>query len=67
MLKTILQLKRTVSTINNLPMGWRELATRIGMKSGQLAQYHARKELAREKRHRCPQCLQSLREETKPQ
>lgn len=63
LLKTILKLKRTLSPLTLSPMGWREIAGRIGMKSAQLAQYHARKEMAGEKCHRCPTCLQKLAEE----
>jgi len=59
-LKTILKLKRTLSTKTLGPMGWREIAPKIGLKSGQLAQYHAKRALGDGAAHRCPTCLQEL-------
>lgn len=62
-LKTTLELKRTYSTKTSGPMGWRELAAKIGLKSGQLARYQAFRDLKQDKGHRCPTCLQKLASE----
>lgn len=58
-LPIILKLKR--STIDGFnPLNWLEVAQRIGKKSAQLAQYHARREMRGESCSRCPSCLQEL-------
>lgn len=65
-LKTILKLKRTTTPQFPGPMGWREIARRIGMKSGQLAHYHMLRMTRHEKTPRCPCCLQKLIREKEP-